>query len=1785
MDDPVIQCMRYVIGKTCKTLAVLTNFLFMQLLNLLGLIFNTIAACTIVRLPGLWIGLYRCKTSSCCTFSAKWKWLGIVQILIFISDIPIMLMLPFLCVFPWRMFLVIAGTKKWVYNEFGYEGGEIRARIIKHFVLLVFDILAIPLVILVGLSWRCPIFIQRLKKAKKDSGEKKSTMDIKMKAVVTSEFLFLLIDIVCLPLFIVVLLSWRSPVLISKLLRRLRYNQHREEYLSYEDEFAIRWKCVVCFVQLFLDLLSIPAVILTVLSWRLIFLIQSVPSLLHKKLEKIYNRTRMQFWLQALTLVALDIPCLILTLLIIILSPLFPWRTYQLVKGVYTECFKSKKIEVPLVTAPTEVEQEVELEVEQGDPAYQSLVDKDEPSAVTEVVKTYKELPRSQMGVRLLIVVVFVSLLIDIPVIICGIIVTMTGWRLPFLVEKILKEVRQIPVYSDTYRSVKVSKRLRIKQATSIAIWNAVIEQLFLLVVDLISSIVAVIVFLTLWRAYPLYESIKKACSTDNGPKAKNDDGETETAEPTAIGDPSDNDPKTKYWTYCLSSVKGWKIRKQIFINLAFLLVDIPALILLLINCLFVIRMPSILSSIIGCGNIFMEFSFIIFTETGKLLVDLVFVVLFCALVFTRPVAIWVNTLEDSKHRKVREIRDYLVHINYVLKSKKKYMNKVDSSLSILIKENEGANLESVNHRYELQPAYLKTDEATEALFVKTADVASINFVRLKLSQITVEYTTILKKIRDEIFKKELDDKVIYYLSKVIFLENKLPYHLSRKFEAEAIFVRNASLLTRKRNIDLIDKEFFEYEREKIEAYELFSEYEIDKVPLWEESCGLSTRTRKETQKVLVDTLKNGNFVTFIICLINTLLIYRAPSMYNQIFSAFHLRRSIAQSTLKEYLLDLIMFLKVFMVIICIYRTPDLFSELTVDFFHKRSLTAARATVDRYPAAIFSDLGRLLGTLLSWQSIAYTFTSILMLLLLPLSIMVSTFKSVISSPILAYVVAVIFYLAAMISPFVIIFHIAGVIVDNDDVSNQMISHIIGGYWIVLIMLLLVYVTIKTKSSERSEKHVKSIDYVRVNWFNIHVGLMQFIELIEILALVFSVQLKVFPESNLMNQMAKYILLDVYTYEVKFIISVILFVIWFFVCSIPLVLEGVLEYVPANTFSKKHFTWRAYLSFFGSTLFMIIPEINMSFLACDYNCNNSTLDFNDSTIVTTCPYLYDSPNTTCWEGAHLGYASASFIMLVWYVLTAMMCTLNFTDIGNKKIDLQFSPAYSALVNIIKMTMIFAVTLYKDDTIWVLGALLILTFLTIILSFTFKLATGMSVANSDVLFIWRIESLVIVVIACLTLLLCESLSLDQDYILYSPWIVILVTILFCLLFSKKLQSISDQEAAKYRFKQRLKELQKKIESEDGFITDWSKTKHAFSQMLSVVRVANPRDKDAEVPDVETWLMTQSDGVPPPLYNEAMAESDTSAPPPDYNLAVAGPSASTTDDITDDYFVPSASNYVLSDSGDWTKYDAERYCLDLGYMNFADNTTKQLELTDVHCTGADLLLLIEQNIRYDALSLKFVQNIATWKNSVRVANWVGLEKYASFLLANATFDFTRPPSNVIVNKFLDENILKPSEDISLFPKYIPLVDISEIKQKIHKRELAKILEILPQPWKDMFAKLIPDDPPVVYKVTKSDKTVFELFGRLEITIKEVGPTGFKIAQGAKVFIPKVITMTQVSETSLMFGPPYPSGAKGPITKQLTSLNAKVIDGVPYIVMGDKRVKVSKVLDTLAGLSFNIK
>ena len=1683
MDDPVIQCLAYVVKRTFITFGKLLEFLLRRLLDLIGLIFNLIAICTIIRAPAT---IYYLFFSDDFKLKYRWWYTGIWQFCVFLFDIPTILTFPFFVLCPWRIFFVVTEAreeKDFEWNDLAWEGCAIRLRIWKHFFFLLFDILSVPFVICLALSWRN---VRTYRKCVKSS----TNGEFEIKAVIVKEFIHLIGDIILFPLLFLLLISWRAPIIIG--IMKKEYERNKLLSLDVKGE-------ILCeYFFLILDILSLPAVIITVFSWRLPFFVSHMMYKNYasrKDLCNFYHKMRKVVW-KNLIYFLMDIPCIISFIFLVALFPLTPWRLV-----LYVKTFKARVFPKPKYAMDNDGE--------------------------TKEVPPLSIIKRERRE-RVILLTVALLAILDVLAIIVSVILALTLWRLPSLISRLKKAYHDHFSSSDAPSNREESYELAYQRSyddhyeivrTTVEhtgiIWSVIYSEFLFLLLDILCGICAVIVFCTLWRGVPLFTNIRDVVRA------------AESCE----------------------SINGMKIRKKILFHMAFLLVDIPAILLMFVHLIFVIKIPTILGAVIG-GNFYLIFAMTVYMETGKLIIDIVFFIFFLVLILARPVAVWVHVLEDNEHKKARLSKESLVHIKWLLTQRKVYIRELDSMFSMLIKtvpeKKSGKNNNNV--------AYAK----------------------LLFAEIVLEHTKKLTAIRDELFKNELDDRLIYLLSKYIFFENKTAHIYSRKYFCEIQYIKGSSVTMHRRNLDLYEADERNWNVKREEALEELMSYAPEKTPLWKKTVGFRERTRVQNHKVLVECVTSGNFVTFLLCFVNTLFIYRAAKMYASFYRKWHLRNKIALKTLKEYLLDFLMLGKILLISLTLYKIPNVIEALITGLYYKRSVTAAREAVDAIPTEILHDMGRALALVLSWKTIAFIGSSILFFVLMPLSIMLDITKNFCKTLVCCrYFTGMILYCIAMAIPFVITLKVPSYFTSESALAPSSLSHIISGFLLYIILLLTTFVILKSRRSIT----LPYIDYVRINWFNIHVYVKVLIEFIQVLALVFTVEGTYYPYKSVHEEVSKYLLLDVYNHHIKFGVMVFVFVMWYLTASVPLILAGILKYIDSADFERGHYTWRAFLHFFGSTLFMVIPELSMSFLSCDYSKCIDT--------VQGCAYLIDADNKVqCWTANHKLYASISLFILMWYLLTSILICLKFDDSSNSSVDLKWTQFYSLSENILKILIVLCATMYRKN-IFSLLAIVGILILNLLILLLWKPFTSLAVANSLKLFVWKITSLIILVTVTTMLFICEYLKVTNNSAMYgllgfSCAIIIVYWIAIkCGIFDK----FSEHERARKKFRSHITNTIKQLEGWDSFVPVWKSIKSPYLRMLRNVRVANPGDKSFEVEETikEVEIKFTEELPPPPAYDD-LAPMDPPAAPPSYEAILEEEQNKLK---SDEYFVPSAVVY-LKPLGDWESFDAGNIVKNDEWMvqNAADY---MIQISNSTCTGSHLLLMLEGYINYKTFSFDFIKNLKEWREKVIKADWILLLECLLSLEANLDSSFDRPRNIDNQNGNLEKYLMDVNLDQSVFPSYFGLSDSHVIKERIHLRERQKLFDVIPEPWKILLGKLIPEDRPMLHKISFPDagytsRISIELFKEVVIDIIGVEEGGFKIAKGAKLRLPKIINVSEITVEKLEFAKPYISGSKGPIQRTVESFGAKMIEEKWYLTIGKNKAKFSKINATLGKLEFTL-
>lgn len=1096
-----------------------------------------------------------------------------------------------------------------------------------------------------------------------------------------------------------------------------------------------------------------------------------------------------------------------------------------------------------------------------------------------------KDYKWQDFGWRKICIIQFLQLLVDIPCILTGVLVMLT-WRAPFLAKSVKKLKHDgkkwnrwrfevfpefILIFVDfvclilftvtiiTWRAPFLINELNHAKKTQWKVRKIIAEQVLLVFVDIPCILFALILFVTLWRVpnfirnwksnqwetrkncvcqlgmllldfgcflltlvvmvtiwriYPLICDVRKYCSR----------------------------PREE---------RSWKIRKAICKNVAFLLVDIPAILLCFIILITIVRFPKLVSKLIQAGNFFMEFAITVYFETAMLIVDIFFIILFVVLMCLRPIQSWVHLLEDEEHKKNRLLRHYLQWVPDILEKRFQMRREMEGIFSICLK----------NRSHE--------SKLTEHLKV-----------------IMEDYLVQLEWIRGKIRKYELDEGFSHLINMAKWWEKKRVNKLLRLYRCELNFMLHPNVSTHNHNLSKFRNEVIWFESHVTEQIRAIEKYTVPKVPLWGEECGLRTRTREETQQVLIKCLPSGRFVLTLLILLNLALIYRGPSLLKNICRRWYDRRNIVFNSCREYLYDFITICRVLLVIILLYRAPFLIADIARDIVFKQSWSAVRETVKKYPPMIGEDIVELVSCVLSWESVRFLFTALLFGLLMPADLFLTIMKFLCSKDCAIFMTAVL-YIIFMALPFLIPFYI------SRKVEPSNLTIVIGAFALVLLTALIVMVIILLKNrngvANRRDREESLLikpapyDYVRFNWTNIHVIVFEVVEFLQLLALVFIVSDIPMPGASTLNTASQYLLLNFASFNVKLWLTFIIFVIWFFCCGAPVILESVLEYQPEGSCAK-HVGWTLFLSLFANTLFVTVVESFLAFVACKSNdCAeiNATVGANISTHNDCLPaVLYEDPTVQCWEGSHKAIALLGLLGLVWYSTTAIIFGTKYGDVDHPSQDLKFSPVYNIFLNFVKALMVGVVVLAVAKPMVVLGFLLLANAAAIIFTLTFKRIFGFHLSNSLVLVIWRAVTFICAGLAAISALVAKIRN-EPDSI--APLVIFLggsaVIVLVAFIVSMCLRNRRTRvENERRRFRQQLLALESKLVHENYMINSWANGRAQWRRLVLNVYEAQKADRGVS-PSV--WSHLEIPAPPPPPEetgtSEPVASTSSPLPPP--------------------------------------------------------------------------------------------------------------------------------------------------------------------------------------------------------------------------------------------------------------------------------------------------------------------
>ena len=1309
------------------------------------------------------------------------------------------------------------------------------------------------------------------------------------------------------------------------------------------------------------------------------------------------------------------------------------------------------------------------------------------------------------------------------------------------------------------------------------------VYQAGMMFVDFACFLIFGIVLLTLWRIYPLIRDIrkyKKRSQAGFNPES--------AGAGTSVAADSYHVPELDV----ISRRSSWKVRKAIGKHFLFLLIDIPAIIISTFVLVTIFRLPSLVSKLIQSGDFYAEFAMIVFMEVARLFVDIVFVFFFILLMILRPFASWVHLLEDEEHLQYRNI---CFHVKWIPDMIKEMKNKLPVSL-----------------------------EEEFSLCLK--DKVHIVQVRRRMSQLCQPYLEQWKLLRAKVLENDAYPDLAHLMNTVVWYEGRRPYKLMRKYACELSYLEKPVPSVHDENIAKFQQEMAEYEEKLTSVYNELEQYTPPKVPLWANRSGLFTRSRRETQKVLLG-LPGGNIIYFILILINLLFIYRGPKLLVDLYNRWYNRRSIILRSLKEYLLDGLTFLRILIVLVFVYRAPALILDITFDILHKRSWTAVRTTAKRYPLMIIEDITGIISTILNWRTVRFLFTAVLFGLLIPADVLLTVFKLSFDKC-TAYIFSATLFFIYMVFPFAFSFNFGEVLLNN--CFGIKISYIIGGYCFsfVVVLICLILILLKNRGDKFSVAP-EPYDYVRLNWENVHVVVFEVVEVLQLIALVFSLDGIPMAGSEILNKYSNYLLFNFASFEVKLSLTVAGFFVWFVVCGAPIIFENILEEFHEGKCASNA-GWRLLMSLFSNTLFLSVIEGLCGLVACDYpdnNCNgNSTT--NSSTYMST---LLDQRSTMCWVGAHRGIALFSLWGLFWYTTTAIIYGTEYGEIDSADVDIKFSPVYNTVINFLKALMIGAVVLISKELSVVLGFLVVLSLIAVFFTIFFKRMVGYVWCNSVVVSYFRVASFVILTFTVATAFIARRLDDNESFVPLTVFLASSFGTLFvaCIasLFRKKQTATEKQRE---QFRQYVLTLEKRLTKEKLMLASWKSGKKQWRRLVRQVYQAQKYDRNVS-PEVWQGIQlsdTSNDYTAPPAtpppdfvpqhYNpppqpvqhlptlepttaqlEDTLVSISKIPPPEDEMQSPGESVDSSEIAAADSTSPATENISVMpeyyagnyDLNEFLNSGMPRYHLNRDYDE--DKGDDDSTMRHLKCNGRSLLLFLERFIRFSAFSFSFVSQIPLWRQAVSGSNWTGLLHCVQVLDKALTGSYNKPTALDISlgNQNILPGSLGPDPDDGMPPSFTPEPrdpeSIKRISDAERERALQDVERLCPdQPaWSAVFEKVLPTIPVIRKWNIEEHSGNFELVLRrsCQAMVVDVGPKGIKLAKGAVIVLPKRLKGVLFANRLTFEKHREPMGKKGPVSVAVSNIEILRIGEKVYLSSNGKKINVEKAIDSIKSVKWN--
>ena len=1149
--------------------------------------------------------------------------------------------------------------------------------------------------------------------------------------------------------------------------------------------------------------------------------------------------------------------------------------------------------------------------------------------------------------------------------------------------------------------------------------------------------------------------------------------------------------------------------------------VDLFAFVLLFILFITVIKVPKIAVQFKSGSK--QAFSVFIIIQFAQLCVDVVFGLIFLLLMVLRPVTAWVVLLEDTKHKNNRILVHYMQWVPDVISDLQKFRKESTDYVCMAVKCEELA-----------------------------VDPWKIREFQKFLNQMCYRSC---KRLRWLMEKTKSNEEFCYRLELLQHAHKQVPLQLCAQLVTELEFLKNRDTYLRKKNVAALLKESSGFEETLVRVVSDVKSFPVPKVPLYEEQCGLMLRTRKETQKVLLEALPKGGIPIIMVAILEIIMLCRAPLLFRNLKRQPYAWREVILNCAFEYLKDLFALLELLLLVITIVYLPNVVSDIYFALFIQRSWKAARKCIGRYPPVLIKRIGEAISCLFSFRSVRFVAACVLMIVLGPADVILTTTAFILPEGCncIRYLISALFHISLSSVPFLIHFYF------NDFLPGWAMSLTILSYMFTVIFTVFMFlIVIFFKSEDKSAFKAPVPGIVVWSWSNVSFIIHDFIDLAQDLALLLVTGAKSLQYGSYLQNISDILLFNFLPYYFKFIVYPLVFT-WCFFFVTPTVLENILDSSPVGTTALNPF-WRFVVFTLSKTLFLSISEFLVSTVACVENGNHT---YDNETWV-----LAENDDIVCWQGYQRWTGSFSLYLFFYYFTTAILFTaqcFKFRTCNN----IQYSPLYELFLNFIKVALVLSVVYssFYQNVVSTNTILCVIVCVAVGITCLFKLVFGFHVSTYPIGLFWKVSSLIfLLLVSCLLIVSEGSVDVEENFSF------ILVSLLFTLLFvnviaSFKLRKQTEMEKCRHKFVAEILHLERSKVNESRMTLSWNSKSDKWKRLVKSCRLSG----------METYAL------PPPYSEQATALPAGSAENSPKNTSPTVMALDRHDKTAEWYggdkpdFIESTDDAISGTALDSPTDNPSNECsTSQGNTRkpkpimYADFIEKKISThsesggrryrpsfqrrgkprfpfklltgisNSVECIGSNLLLAFEANVRYESYSVEGLNAVVDWRERVPKSNWPDLVDRLEELKGFLEGTYEQPRRKSLIKESGDDATDSPlsfftynasdfqSEDtpprplLTLAEKESVseecMTQLSDFVSNIVTRETQRSLllqtlrNVLPTGSKDVFISSI-DFTASKFRIEFDQKKVTG-------TVQKVGERGIPAAVGAKVVFAKYLT-----------------------------------------------------------------